>query len=425
MVSSDLLGRVLRAVTGHLDGPAVLTATAAVLVDAGGPADWCVVDLLAPPDLVTRVVALDRDGPLPVPMILGGQNARRSSSRQSGLLGALAEAPGQRLRLDTDALAQLAASEDPRTASQAGLARSLGTVDLLLLGLASRDELLGVLAVGAVGGRFGEEAVAGLVDVATLVGAALDGVRVRSLQRGVSAALQTSLLPALPAVRGLTLAARFVTADLVLAVGGDWYDAFALPAGGLALVVGDTTGHDVQAATRMAELRTLLRGLAVDRQDGPAATLSRLDRVAHHLSPELSGTCVYARLDLPQPDVGEELPGPRLRWSSAGHLPPVLLRAGRAELLATTPDLMLGVRQGLPRADHERDLEPGDVLLLYTDGLVEDRLSGLDARLQVLSRTVEALGPDDVEALVDGLVAALPSGEDDVAVLAVRVERPA
>jgi serine phosphatase RsbU (regulator of sigma subunit) len=165
----------------------------------------------------------------------------------------------------------------------------------------------------------------------------------------------------------------------------------------------------------MAELRNLLRALAVDGQAGPAETLTRLDRVTAHLAPELSGTAVYAQLQ-PHGDGGG-----LLRWSSAGHLPPVLLRGGCAEVLRTPADLMLGVRVDAERTEHVRELLPDDLLVLYTDGLVEERRSDLDDRLDGLARLLEQLGPDEPELLVDVLVERLASREDDVAVLVVRL----
>jgi hypothetical protein len=246
-------------------------------------------------------------------------HARRSSAQAVGVLSRLVDAPGRRLRLSAEDIAAAAASPDARTRSQAALAQSLGTTEVLLLGLVGGEDLLGVLVVGRCGRAFDDGDVEQLGDVAAAAGLALSGVRLRELQRSVSTALQRSLLPPLPVVPGLALAARFVPAVQGLAVGGDWYDAFVLPDQQVAAIVGDATGHDAQAAARMAELRNLLRGAAVDAQQPPAETLSRLDRVVAHLTPELSGTCVYVQLDLV---------GLRLRWSSAGHLPPVLLRDG-------------------------------------------------------------------------------------------------
>ena len=411
-MSEQLLARAVRSLVTAMDGGRAMADLAQVLV--ADAVDWCIVDLLEPPDLVTRVAALGAAGPLDLPLDQGELHARRSSAQAVGILARLVDAPGRRLRLTAADLLVAAGSPDLRTRSQVELAQSLGTTEVLVLGLASGGDLLGVLTVGRSGRGFDDADAERLSDVAAAAGLALSGVRLRELERSVSTALQRSLLPPLPVVPGLALAARFVPAVQGLAVGGDWYDAFPLSDRQVAVVVGDATGHDAQAAARMAELRNLLRGTAVDAQQPPAETLSRLDRVIDHLTPDLSGTCVYLQLDLV---------GRRLRWSSAGHLPPVLLRNGVAELLETRPDLMLGVRVDTERADHERELQPGDVLVLYTDGLVEQRRIPLDVRLEALRQAVEAVSGLGVEQVADALVQQLPSGDDDVAVLVLHVER--
>jgi hypothetical protein len=410
-MSEQLLARAVRALCTAVDGEGAMAELAQVLVPDA--VDWCLVDLLEPPDLVTRVVALGAAGPLDLPLDQGEVHARRSSAQTVGVLSRLVDAPGRRLRLTAADLAAAAGSADLRTRRQVELAQSLGTTEALVLGLVSGGDLLGVLTVGRCGRGFDDADAERLSDLASAAGLALSGVRLRELQRSVSTALQRSLLPPLPVVPGLALAARFVPTLQGLAVGGDWYDAFPLSDRMTAFVVGDATGHDAQAAARMAELRNLLRGTAVDAQQPPAETLSRLDRVIDHLTPELSGTCVYVQLDRVER---------RLRWSSAGHLPPVLLRDGVADLLETPPDLMLGVRVGTDRADHERDLLPGDVVVLYTDGLVEQRRTALDVRLEALRQAVQALSGLDAEQLADALVQRLPSGDDDVAVLVLHVE---
>lgn len=410
-MGEQLLARAVRSLCAAVDGDGAMAGLAHVLVPDA--VDWCLIDLLEPPDLVTRVVALGAAGPLDLPLDQGPLHARRSSAQAVGLLSRLVDLPGRRLRMTAADLAAAAGSPDVRTRSQVALAQSLGTTDGLVLGLVSGGDLLGVLTVGRCGRGFDDGDAERLSDVAAAAGLALSGVRLRELQRSVSTALQRSLLPPLPVVPGLALAARFVPAVQGLAVGGDWYDAFLLPDRSVAVVVGDATGHDAQAAARMAELRNLLRATAVDAQQPPAETLSRLDRVIGHLALELSGTCVYAQLDLV---------GRRLRWSSAGHLPPVLLRNGVAELLETRPDLMLGVRVGTDRADHERHLRAGDVVVLYTDGLVEERRTPLDVRLEALRQAVQAVSGLGVEQIADALVQQLPSGDDDVAVLVLLVE---
>ena len=414
VVSADVLRRAVQSVAASTSaaqaGRAVAEAVTAEL------AEWCLIDLLEPPDLITRVVAHGRGGPLELPAELGPVGARRSSAEALGLMARLADAPGRLLRVSRQELAALASSTEPRLRRQGKLALRLGAEQVLLLGLGHGEVRLGVLVVGRGDRAFSDDEVELLARVADLAGTALDAVRLLDVQRDLSTALQRSLLPRLPVVAGLTLAARFLPARPGLGVGGDWYDAFALPGGDTALVVGDATGHDVRAATRMAELRNLLRAVAVDREGAPAATLERLDLVLAQLAPHLSGTCLYARLS----------PGAegRLRWSSAGHLPPVLLRGGSAELLDSEPDLMLGVAAAPARHDWERELVPGDVVVLCTDGLVEDRRTALDVRLALLRAHVEDLGGDDLEPLLDGLVERLASGEDDIAVLAVRVDAP-
>ena len=414
-VTRELLPRAVRVLAGSTSAVRALTELAELLVPE--LADWCLADELQPPDLVTRLVAVGRDGPLVLPMGLGPVETQRSSAQTVGLLVKLLDAPGRRLRLSAEQIGSLAGSKDRRVRAQAELALALGTTDVLLVGLTSQDDLLGVLTLGRAGRQFRQHDLDQLTDVATLAGLALDRVRLRRLQRSVSTALQQSLLPQLPLVSGLTLAARFTPAGQGLDVGGDWYDAFVLPDGDVALVVGDATGHDALAAARMAELRNLLRAVAIDRLDPPAGTLTRLDEILDSVGSGLSGTCVYAQVT--STDVGSTL-----RWSSAGHLPPVLRRAGVAELLDTPPDLMLGVQLGTLRLDHRRDLQEGDLLVFYSDGLVEDRRTGLDERLEVLRRLVEEHASDSPEVLADRLISQLASHEDDVAVLVVRVDAP-
>ena len=410
-----VLARAVRLVAGTPDPAQLLSGLSSLLVPALG--DWCLADLLEPPDLITRVAAVGRDGALALGPAPGPVRARRSSARRVGVLSRLGDAPGRRLLLSTEQLHAMAASSEPRTRAQGELALSLGASEALVLGLSAGDELHGVLGLGRGAGGFSAADLQQLADLAVLAAVALANARLRQLQRGVSVALQRSLLPALPVVPGLTLAARFTPAVAGLAVGGDWYDAFGLPDGQLAVVVGDATGHDAQAAARMAELRNLLRALAIDQQAGPAQTFTRLDTVLDRVAPDLSGTCLYAQLT-----VGPA--APTLSWSSAGHLPPVLLRHGAAELLDTPADLMLGVRLGTERADHVRELQPGDVVVLYTDGLVEERHTGLDERLEVLRERVEALAAQGPEQLADRLTEELASGQDDVAVVVIALDIP-
>ncbi|HEU0104272.1 MAG TPA: GAF domain-containing SpoIIE family protein phosphatase [Mycobacteriales bacterium] len=411
--AGELLAAVLRSTAGAADADEVMTDAAQLL--AGGLADWVIADRLTDPDLIIRVAALGLAGPLQLPGLAGSARARRSSARAGGLLATLLESPVPGLRLSPDDITAMAGSADPRLSGQAELAASLGTVDALVLGTASRGRLHGVLTVGRTRTPFSAADRELLALVAGQVGLALATAGLLEAQRSVSAAMQRSLLPPLPQVPGLDLAARYQTATEGLDVGGDWYDAFHLADGALAVVIGDATAHDTAAAATMAGLRNQLRALALDRGEQPAATLTRLDRTGSALGEHASATCLYARLE-------RLAEGWAVRWSSAGHLPPVLVRGGAAVVASTPPELMLGVDPESRRTDHDAHLASGDLLLLCTDGLVEQRRRPIDERLEVLRGLVADRAGDHPEQLADALLAALAQhSDDDVALLVVRV----
>jgi serine phosphatase RsbU (regulator of sigma subunit) len=197
-------------------------------------------------------------------------------------------------------------------------------------------------------------------------------------------------------------------------VGGDWYDAFALPDGGTMLVIGDVAGHDVAAAATMAEARGVLRGIAQTLESAPAAVLTALDRALERLGDHTLITAVVVTVH-PDPD------GARLCWSSAGHPPPLLLTDGGVQRLDDGPDVLLGVGGTTERHDQDLLLRPGDALLLYTDGLVERRGMPLDEGIDWLAGRLAAFGGRPLAELADALLAETTAGrDDDVAVLAVR-----
>ena len=240
-------------------------------------------------------------------------------------------------------------------------------------------------------------------------------------ERALSDRLQQALLTPPPEPDHLQVAVRYRPAAHGAQVGGDWYDAFLQPDGATMLVIGDVVGHDSGAAAAMGQLRGLLRALAFDNDEPPSATLSRAEHVARGLAVSTMATVVLARIER-HPDV--PVAGTRvLRWSNAGHLPPVVLTPdGATTLLETRPDLMLGVDADAPRADHTIELTDGSTLLLVTDGLVERRDADLDAGLATLREALRDLGETPLEQLCDTLLARmLPEpGADDVAIVAVR-----
>ncbi|WP_103354288.1 SpoIIE family protein phosphatase [Amycolatopsis sp. CA-128772] len=163
---------------------------------------------------------------------------------------------------------------------------------------------------------------------------------------------------------GLRAAVRYRPAEKEHLVGGDWYDAVALPTGEVLLCVGDVAGHGIDAATGMVSLRNALRGLAATGA-GPAQLLTWLNLVAYHLTDHVTATAVAAVYD----------PARRtLRWARAGHLPPIVRHGdGTATTLPLIRGSLLGAVRDVVYEEDELQLAEGDILLIYTDGLIERR----------------------------------------------------
>jgi serine phosphatase RsbU (regulator of sigma subunit) len=209
----------------------------------------------------------------------------------------------------------------------------------------------------------------------------------------------------------------------VAEVGGDWYDAFLQPSGATMVVIGDVVGHDTAAAAAMGQLRGMLRGIAYREGPGPAAVLTELDAAIQGLGMGTMATAAIARVEQTQEERAAGLT--RLRWSNAGHPPPLLLHAdGRIEEL-TNPraELMLGVDPTARRTDSVVTVEHGATLLLYTDGLVEGRDLPLDEGIARLRSALAELADEPLAALCDDVIERLrPEGlQDDVALVAVRL----
>jgi len=216
----------------------------------------------------------------------------------------------------------------------------------------------------------------------------------------------------------LLLAGRYQGAADPGGSGGDWFDAFVLPDGTAALVLGDVAGHDALAAATMMQLRTLLRGFAVSDQIAPSEVLRRLDTFFVQLDLGLLATAFFGWVHT------DPAGGLVLRWCNAGHLPPVVLAAdGETSLLECRDDLLLGLGLETARADLSRRLPPESTLLLYSDGLVETRTADLDAGVARLCSAARPLGTAGVAELCDALVSSVAghNPHDDVTLLAVRV----
>ena len=274
------------------------------------------------------------------------------------------------------------------------------------LPLVSRGRTLGVaIVIGAVESALDRRV---LVELAARAGVALDNAILFGSERRLALTLQRSLLPtALPSLPGIELAARYLPGAGGQDVGGDFYLGHALEDGRLLLVIGDVMGHGPQAAARMGQLRAVLAAYAYEG-DPP-------DRVLAHVSVRAS-----ALLDLPMATVLVGIFDPRTRrltFSLAGHLPPLV----GGEFVDARPGPPLGTAM----TDYERhtvDVPEGGTVVLYTDGLIEDRERTIDAGLELLRASLLGVhvAPD---ALCDHVLRALgreQGGEDDIALLVMR-----
>ncbi|WP_051466637.1 SpoIIE family protein phosphatase [Actinomadura oligospora] len=235
-------------------------------------------------------------------------------------------------------------------------------------------------------------------------------------ERHIAIELQRAILP-LPrgprTLPGLRVAVRYLPAQSQTRVGGDWYEATALSDDEVFLAVGDVSGHGLAAAAAMARLRNALSGLACTGAP-PDELLTWLNRLVMHRRRSLTASVIAARF---RPDTRT------LLWARAGHPPPVLLRDGRARLLDGPDGVLLGALDDPPLGLATLEMEPGDVLLLYTDGLVERRDRDLTEGFGLLREAVQQrpdAGPDElIEHVLTALGAANPN--DDTCLLAVRV----
>ena len=306
--------------------------------------------------------------------------------------------------LDDDLLRLAAQDED-----HLDLLRQLEFRSAMACPLAGRDRVLGVITwvTGADGRRFSEEDLAFGEDLAARAAVAIENAQLHERARRVSVhlteAVLTHELPQLPEVRAAVAYRPSGRTD----VGGDFYDALALPDGRLAAFVGDVEGRGLDAATTMAHVRAAVRTLVALDPD-PRWVLEHLDEVFGAL--ELPGlvTMVYVVVD-PRSSEAE--------ICSAGHLPAVKRSSTGEVSLVEAPGLLLGV-DAASRSSTTVRFEPGDALVLYTDGLVERRGEHLDDSLERLTRYVHESPIDDpgswVQALLDHHGSAV---DDDVAAL--------
>ena len=287
-----------------------------------------------------------------------------------------------------------------------------GIVSLLGVPLVAQGRFIGVLHVGSLTyRRFSSDDQELLQLVGDRVALAIH-VGMYERERVLAETLQRSMLPeTLPRAFGVQFLARYAPAAGGQ-VGGDWYDAFALPDGRIAVAVGDVVGRGLRAAVVMSRVRNSLRAFAFEGHD-PARTVELLNEMIHFLEVDEMATLIYGVLD------------PRLRelqLVNAGHLPGVLCRPGSdAEFVELESHPPLGVRSATRPATTTLRLGPGDSFVLYTDGIVERRDSSLDDRLELLRSVIDC--DSDMDKLADHIFAELAGDayDDDMALLILRL----
>ena len=384
-------------------------------------ADWAVVDVMEEDESYRRAVVthhtggertnvVELQGPLPQPL----------QTPKMPLDDVLRGGPARTVTR-MEYLTHPEAS-DELTAVQRKLIAHTGMQSAIMAPLRGPRATVGAITLlrGAGEPDFQPADLALLDEIAQRAGLAVDNARLYARQRHVAETMQRHLLPDLPEVAGFELAARYLPAPHESQVGGDWYDAFLLPDGVTAVMVGDVVGHDLQAAGRMAQVRNMLRGFAWNRQGPPSSVVDQLDQSLLHISDAPMATLVFARVE-----EGSEGSW-RLRLTNAGHPPPLLVQGRQTTFVAQEHDPLLGTGLPVVRTDSVVWLAPGSTVVMYTDGLVEAHDTPVGEGMERLRRNAVELGSLPLEEFCDVLIERTrpEQGDDDIALLALRINGP-
>ncbi|MFF9591681.1 SpoIIE family protein phosphatase [Streptomyces sp. NPDC014646] len=252
-----------------------------------------------------------------------------------------------------------------------------------------------------------------LVALGSSIAQSLQRAMLYEQEHDLAEGLQQAMLPRrIPEVPGAQVAVRYRSARLGRDIGGDWYDVIPLPGGRVGAVIGDVQGHDTHAAAVMGQLRIVLRAYAAEGHS-PATVMARASVFLHELDTDRFATCTYAEVDLTTGVV---------QMVRAGHVDPLVRDTdGDCRRLPAEGGLPLGLSAEFGRLEYPVgtvELDPGQTLVLFTDGLVELPGADLDEGMQLLTSMVRD-GPRDLQKLADRLCEEVDDrgGEDDVAVL--------
>lgn len=375
-------------------------------------AEWCAIDLLDDDGDVRRVTVAHRD-PAKAELARALNQDVWVRPTPDAPVAVVRRAGGPVLLGETMS-ASFAAGQPGDGSGHGGLGMRSG----LVVPLTGRDAVLGALTMAWEEShrRFDEADLPMAADLGRRAGLAVENARLYQQQHSVAVTLQHALLPTgLPTLPGLTAAVRYVAATTGADVGGDWYDVMKLADGRIGLAVGDAIGHSAEAAAMMGTIRNVLRAYAWSGAD-PAEVLSNLDEFLGESDSAHLATLVYAQYD----------PASRaFRWANAGHPPPLLVGPGSAtRFLEGGHRTMIGVGIDSDGGAEEITAPDGATLVLYTDGLIEERSASISDGLDRLLKVAAAHYDEDPETLLDEMLSSLlvrDRLDDDVAVLAVRI----
>ena len=407
----EFLADASQALASSLDYRQTLRQVASLAVPTH--ADWCSVSMVD--DGVLRTLAVAHIDPEKV------QLARELETRwppdpDRPAGAALVARTGESLLVEavTDAMLVAAAQDEEHLR----VARELGLQSAMAVPLIAKDRVHGVLSFAAAesGRHYGAEDVAFAEDLARRAGLAIDNADLYSQTRRVASVLQSTLLPQdLPELTGWQLGTVYRQAGRT-DVGGDYYDVSGLDDGRVIAVLGDVMGRGVDAAVSGSLMRSAARVLSTQDPE-PAALARAMDRLMVVEPPTQMASAVYVLFDPSRDD---------LALVVAGHPPPLLFQDGRSRFVTEDGSPIHGLGE-VPRVSAHCPFGAGDLLLLYTDGLVERRGESIDIGLGRLQAAADELftAVDDLTDLDDVLVKLTesvsdPDRQDDVAVLAFR-----
>ncbi|MFK0235455.1 SpoIIE family protein phosphatase [Streptomyces vinaceus] len=255
-----------------------------------------------------------------------------------------------------------------------------------------------------------------LIALGSSIAQSLQRAMLLEQEHDLAEGLQQAMLPRrIPSVPGAEIAVRYRSARMGQDIGGDWYDVVPLPGGRVGAVIGDVQGHDTHAAAVMGQLRIVLRAYAAEGH-APGTVMARASVFLHELDTDRFATCTYVEADL---STGV------LQVVRAGHIDPLLrTRDGDCRRLTVEGGMPLGLSAEFGRLEYPVttvELDPGETLVLCTDGLVEHPGADLDDGIQLLTALIRS-GPADLARLADRLCGVVDErgGDDDMALLLLR-----